>query len=331
LTNVYIGSSSTPVFKKYKIQPEKDSNCFSIVSKYRSLDLISEDDKICRKWYQGLKFLIKKVISISEVRKKKLKELSNRKEIISDFWKTEILPNWDTYRKFILIRGNSLNIFNNDLFNKRKPAKFTDLIFYKFKKTGVEEKDKQDMVYLWTMGIPDWLRNKLWSLVISNDLGINENLYNFYLKNIEGLRFFLDQVLHTGKLTPEGNNEIESEFEGIPVYENNKMENNYQTITDPLVHEIITDIHKSYKKFENYISANNIVQAQFKEDMFHLLRVFTYYRPDINYSRQIAYIATILYLNSDDYYQAFVILCNFVIPSYLMKFFRREEVFVRMS
>jgi hypothetical protein len=326
---VYIGSTNTPVFKKYKVPQDRDSNCFSIVSKYRSLDLINDDDKVCRKWYQGLRFLIKKVISISEVRKKKLKELTNRKEIISDFWKTEILPNWDTYRKFILIKGNSLNILNNDLFNKKKPAKFTDLMFFnKFKKTRVEEKDKQDMVYLWTMGIPDWLRNKLWSLVISNDLGINENLYNFYLKNIEGLRFVLDQVLHNEK-TPGADNEIEAEFEGIPVYENNKMvDGDSHTISDPLVNEIITDIHKSYKKFEKYISANNILQAQFKEDMFHLLRVFTYYRPDINYCRQIAYIATVLYLNSDDYYQGFVILCNFVIPSYLMKFFRREEVFV---
>jgi hypothetical protein len=207
------------------------------------------------------------------------------------------------------------------------------MFFNKFKKNKVEDKDKQDVVYLWTMGIPDWLRNKLWTLVISNDLGINENLYNYYAKNTEEFRFILDQILHNkGEITPEGeSNEIETEFEGIPVFENNKMNENYATINDPLMNEIIADIHKSYKRFHKHISANNIVQAQFKEDLFHVLRVFTQYRPDINYCRQIAYIATIIYLNSDDYYQTFVTLSNFIVPTFLIKFFRREEVFVKIN
>ena len=107
LINIYLGTSNSQIFEKFKIPPEYELNCFSIIFNNRSLDLKHEDQKICTKWYHAIKFLIKRTKSIVEVKKKKLKELVNRKEIISDFWRTEILPNWEKYRKFLLIKGNS--------------------------------------------------------------------------------------------------------------------------------------------------------------------------------------------------------------------------------
>ena len=52
--------------------------------------------------------MIKRTKSISEfqINKNNLKEIFNKKEVIEDIWKTEILPNWSNYRKFILLRDN---------------------------------------------------------------------------------------------------------------------------------------------------------------------------------------------------------------------------------
>jgi hypothetical protein len=297
----------------------------------RSLDLRNENQNICKKWYTAIQYLIKKVKSMSEVRKKKLKELSNRKEIISDFWRTEILPNWSEYRKFLIFKGTSGQIqffHNEDLYNyKKKLQKFKSTLTLK----DDNEKEKQNVIYLWTLGIPDWLRKKLWSLVIGNDLEINENLFNFYLKLNEQIEFQEDTAFDRKKFeeTPGYNEEpnIVGEFEGIPVLETNKMiETSYNNIDNPVLNEIILDVHKSYKKFIKNIKTE---EKKFKEDLFKVLRAFNNYRPDIPFSRSIAYISTVLYLNSEDFYLTFINLCNFIIPSFLRNFLIKDELYIK--
>ena len=345
LTTVYMGTSNSQILEKYNIPPDFELNCFSIIGTKRSLDLRHEDQKLAKKWYQAIKYFIKRFKSMSEVRKKKLKELSNRKEIISDFWRTEILPNWEQYRKFLLIKGNNnaQNIFfsNNEFYRKKKENLKKNIFSKDTSKNSkliLEEKDKQDVVYLWTLGIPEWLRKKLWYLVISNDLDITENMFNFFLKRAELIEFEGDAVLDRKNMqetTPgfSENPQIVGEFDGVPIVEdtNNKMiETCYKNLYNPLLNEIILDVHKSYKKFEKTIKLNLIEEKKFKEDLFKILRCFVNFRCDITYTRQIAYIASILYLNSDDYFQAFVLLSNFIIPSFLLKFLTREEIFIKV-
>jgi hypothetical protein len=334
--NIYLGTSNSQIFGKYKIPPEYELNCFSIIFNNRSLDFKHEDQKISIKWYNAIKFLIKRIKSMAEVKKKKLKELSNRKEIISDFWRTEILPNWEKYRKFLLIKGNSncQNQFftNNEIYKK----KFKNLQTSTNKKTKliIEEKDKQDVVYLWFLGIPNWLRKKLWSLVIANDINFNENLFNFYLKKNENIEFDEDILTDRNinlEMTPKARNEkIMAEIKGIQVVDDNKMiDGPFYKLNNPLVNEIISDVQKSYRRFEEQIKSENVEEKIFKVELFKILRIFTNYRPDITYSRPIAYIATVFYLNSEDFYQSFILTSNFIIPSFLTKFLIRDEIFIK--
>ena len=111
VNNIYMGYSNSKIFEKYKIPPEFDSCCISITSSSRTLDLRNDDESICRKWFQAIKFLIKRTKSISEfqINKNNLKEIINKKEVIVDIWKTEILPNWHNYRKFILLKENRID------------------------------------------------------------------------------------------------------------------------------------------------------------------------------------------------------------------------------
>jgi hypothetical protein len=358
LINVYIGTSNSIIFNRYKIRPEYELNCFSILSEKRTLDLRHEDSKIVKKWSQAIKYLIKRVISKFEVKKKKLKELSNRKEIISDFWRTEILPNWTHYRDSLLIKGeNVYQIFsNNEIYKRNLKNKFlnkksSDTGKFQEKKK-IEEKDKQDVAYLWFLGIPDWLRKKLWSLIITNDLDINENLFNHFLRKNEMIEFYGDTAVDRGnqqEVTPgefdeqnlnpnlnsnnlRPNQKIVGEYDGIPIIEDSEpkiTEMRDNNVTDPLLNEIIIDVHKCYRKFEDYIKMNNLENKKFKEDLFKILRIFTNYRPDITYSRQIGYITTIFYLNSEDYYQAFVLSSNFIVHSFLTNFLNKDEIFMK--
>lgn len=277
---------------------------------------------------------------MSEVSKKKLKELSNRKEIISDFWRTEILPNWNTYRKILLLKGkeNSPMMNNEELYNyKKKIQKFNFFLLRKNKNADQKEKEKEtNVLYLWFLGIPDWLRNKLWSLVMSNDLEINENLFNFFLKKSEKIEFHEQTVIDRLSIehsTPGFNKEpkIIGELDGIPILESTKLvETRFINIENPILNEIICDVHKSHKKFQRIIEKNSIEEKKFKEDLFVILRIFSMYRPDIPYTRSIAYIATVLYLNNDDFYQTFVSLSNFIIPSFLLKFLIKDEMYMKI-
>ena len=58
----------------------------------------------------------------------------------------------------------------------------------------------------------------------------------------------------------------------------------------------------------------------FKEDVLVIVRSFCFFRLDIIYRSEITQIASFIYLNTDNYYDAFRILCNFIIQSYLFDY-----------
>ena len=332
LINVYIGTSNSLIFNKSNIPPEYELNCLSVIGAKISLGLYCENTKIIKSWYKALKFLIKRAKSAWEVENKKIKELTNRKEIISDFWRTEILPNWSHYRKYLLVKGDlncQMRFFTNDEIYK----KFTDSV-EKRNKLTVEEKEKGNVVYLWFLGIPDWLRKKLWSLVISNNLNINENLFNYFLMKNQEMDSHNDTTINKENFADAYEKAKDRKFsfglDSLAI--NNKTKFFHLGLTNSnntLLNDIVIDIQKSFKKFEIPIRDANIEENKFKEDLFITLRIFTNYRPDINYSRPIAYIATILYLNSEDFYHAFILCCNFIIPSFLTKFLTKDEVVIK--
>jgi hypothetical protein len=340
LINVYIGTSNSDVFSKNKVPPEFELNCFSILGEKRTLDLKHEDIKVTREWFKAVKYLIKRAVSKYEIKKKKLKELSNRKEIISDFWRTEIIPKWNLYRNFLLKDQEENNINENNKSRGKSNKKDIKVVNNEQRKsiksvlsTGqpkivINEKDRQEVAYLWFLGIPSWLRKNMWTLIISNNLNINENLFNFFLQKIESIEFNGDDVTERRMSFKMGD---ENEGGGIKYCETNFNENENSTChnDDPLFYEIVHDVRKCYQKYGEFAVNLNIEEKKFKEDLFKLIRIFTNYRPDITYSRPLAYISTIFYMNSEDYYQTFVLIANFIIPSFFSKFLNRDEIFVK--
>jgi len=97
---------------------------------------------------------------------------------------------------------------------------------------------------------------------------------------------------------------------------------------EPLLNEIIIDIINISKKYAGEIDANGIQRLTLQKELFEIIRVFCMSRPDVTYSKQITYISLILYLNSENFYTAFVNFSNIMISSYLIKFLTNDEIFV---
>lgn len=115
LLEVYIGTNSK-IFEKYNVPLEFDRFCFSIESTQRTLDLRKDDEKVCKKWYKGIKYLIQK----TNKRKSKILNLNNQMdhqsyniydEVVSNIWKNEVLPNWKIFRQHLELKIN----FKNDI------------------------------------------------------------------------------------------------------------------------------------------------------------------------------------------------------------------------
>jgi hypothetical protein len=337
IKDVYIGVSSSKNFERFKIPPDYDSNCFSITTISRSLDLRKDDENICKKWFHAIRFLLKRTKSLGELKNKSnLKDFINKKEIVSDIWKTEILPNWHIYRKFVIVKGkgtlNAIDGYGNaNVFfsaqkevTRKKKEKFWKILIRSSKSNTekiLDDKDKSEFLFLWTLGLPQWLRKKIWYLVIGNESGVSENLFNHHLKLVENVNF--EELL---KLAGCNNINKNSNFNyPFPL----KLKARLHVSEDPILNEIINDVLKISLKYFNEIRDENLEFETFVQDLFKVVRVFTLFRPDITYSKQITYISTIILLNSENYYSAFVSLANFSISSFVMKFLTRDEIYVR--
>ena len=90
--------------EKYKLPPSFDSLCFSIVTNERTLDLRGEDENICKKWFNAIKFISKKNFNIKGLKNNKelMNDFKKREEVVESIWKNEIIPNWAIYREFIV-------------------------------------------------------------------------------------------------------------------------------------------------------------------------------------------------------------------------------------
>jgi len=99
---------------------------------------------------------------------------------------------------------------------------------------------------------------------------------------------------------------------------------------DVVLIDIINDVQKLARRFREQITKQNIEENNFKQDLYKMLRAFTLYRPDLAYSRSIAYLASIFLLNCENYYLGFVCLANIIIPNHLSRFFLRDEKFIKL-
>ena len=277
---------------------KKFNNYFSIVlntNKY--YEFYHQTEGISKKWVNSINYLLQnKNRNLESIDKIKLE-----KNEISNIWQTEIIPNWTTYRKYLHDK-NKENYFTKKLkSNKKRMCRKKDI------KENIEilKENNEEILYLWTLGLPPWLRKYLWNIVIWNELEITENLFQGYEKEIK------KEILKTSNIT----NRISKSTYNTSLISGEDLKNN-------LLKDIKNDIQSYYNKNINII--NNENKPNFKEEVLIIVRSFCLFRLDILYTKEITELAAFIYLNSDNYYIAFRILCNLIIPSYLFDFLQND-------
>lgn len=158
------------------------------------------------------------------------------------------------------------------------------------------------------IGSTPWCRKNLWKLVISNELEITETLFQGYIKTIFRETVIPNKNINHNKIS-------KSSYNSSLISISEDIKNN-------LIKDITNDIELNYKKYENIIKAEK--KSNFKEDIYIIVRSFCFFRLDVLYTKEITELSSFIYLNTDNYYDAFRILCNLVIPSYLFDLIQND-------
>ena len=317
INNVYIGINSSKLFEKFNIPLNEDQQCMSIICENNlTLALQNDNEATTKKWYYALKYTInhnklyeKGNLTLKEEDRKYFDSESDMK--ISQLWRNDILLNWKYYRKYL--EGN----FDRKELKKIQENHSSDGKIEIVDETNgedtVEIYDKYQFFKYWELGLPKFIRKKLWPIIIGNRAGITENLVEYYSKNIELLDFKQLNVLYLNYL------------------KNKKEQDEIIFSEDILMNQIINDILKiTNNKYQLEIFNLQMTKETFAHSLFKIIRIFTLYRQDIIYSKEIAYISTIFLLNSENYFQALVNMVNFVLDSPGIKFIQKNEQFIKI-
>ena len=317
INNVYIGINSSKLFEKYNIPLSDDQQCISIICENNiTIALKNDNEATTKKWFYALKYLI----NYNRLNEKGRKELNEEEwkycdsesdMKISQLWRNEILLNWKYYRKYL--EGN---------YNRKELKKIKENSSSNGKIEIVDENNGEDTVEIFNkykffeyleLGLPKFLRKKLWPIIIGNRAGITENLVEYYSKNIEILDFKQLNTLYLDYL------------------QNKKEREEIKFSDDIVMNQLINDILKiTNSKYQLYISNMQMSPENFANSLFKIIRIFTLYRQDIIYSKEIAYISAIFLLNSENYFQALVNMVNFILDSPGIKFIQKNEEFIKI-
>ena len=317
INNVYLGINSSKLFEKFNIPLSDDQQCMSILCENNLiLALQNDNEATTKKWYYALKYLInhnklyeKKNKTLNEEDRKYYDSESDMK--ISQLWRNEILLNWKYYRKYL--EGNYDRKELKKIKENHSSNGKIEMVDENNGEDTVEIYDKYTFFEYWELGLPKFIRKKLWPIIIGNRAGITENLVEYYSKNIETLDFKQLNALYLN-------------------YLQNKQEREEITFSeDYLMNQILNDILKiTNTKYQLEIFNLQISPENFADSLFKIIRIFTLYRQDIIYSKEIAYISTIFLLNSENYFQALVNMVNFVLDSPGIKFIQKNEEFIKI-
>ena len=313
IIDIFLGTNHGENIKKYlKAFPkeeENQNNFISIVCNKEQFDLKSTKTTDGIKWYKALKTLImsSKKENKNTQKNKNESEQNKIKEEIEYIW-NHILGKWEIYGNYLLFKCLDHSNYLPDLNFEGKPQ--PKIEFFEDKKTPLlklvhnflkEIKDKvskkegkleyHEFIGLCQLGIPEFIREKIWPILIGNKSGITNSIYNSLKEKIAQINNFEDLELK---------------------YEKNAS---IIFIDNFIINKMIKDIIKiKYLFYEEYSQKTttkegmNLVMSK----VYSICRCFYLYRYDIPYSKNIISIIYILLLNNISEEDAFICINNII-------------------
>lgn len=93
---------------------------------------------------------------------------------------------------------------------------------------------------------------------------------------------------------------------------------------------MIKDLDNALKFFQEQIKDIENESMTIKNNILKIIKVLLNFRQDISYSKPLMFLAMFFYFNSDNYYNAFVNLTNFISKSFLYKYLTKDEIYVNI-
>ena len=241
--------------------------------------------QVIKNWINAIENLIQKrnKILAAIYKEEKISE-----EEISNIWQNEFLSNWSFYRKYVIKKKNKIN--DNSFVYKPN-----------------DDKRKAKLFKIWSFGLPFWLRESMWKIIIGNELNITLTLFQGYynLATEEFENSFKDK----NSIINGSSDIIEEDYDELEL--------------------IIKDCDKVIKRFKKYLGTN-IDIINFKQEIYKIVRSFCFYRPDILYSKIISEFAVIFYnIFEKNEFDTFIILSNFIINNYFFWHIQNDSLYMK--
>ena len=338
IIDVYNGiNNNSELINEYiKLFPEERKEADSFITiktagKLVCLKANIQEDAIS--WFKALKSLV--ILSKKNIENNKI-ELENEteqlrklmKKKVKDIWNTFILPYWEIYGHYLqykmqnkiydknkskdVISKNGLIVEEKMTYSLKEKNQFIDEAKKKLNINYINILDYNEFFYLYSIGLPNNLRVKIWTLLIGNRCGLTNNLYQSYLGFI---------------------NDIDFE-ELINEYNKNKTIDEFLDNSDEdedikfVLNQIIIDIIESRNLFKSKLDYKEEDKILLK--IYKIVRVFFLVRPDICYNKSIVIFSFIFLFIFKDEFISFKNIFNLICSTNNLQYYIKDENYIKI-
>ena len=307
--DVFNGIEHSENIKKYiKSNPKelKEKNNFiTIISNRKQINLKSTSLQTALLWYKALKSLVLKTKNENMKKNSKaLNEMNTQFKLqLEELWKDFILPKWNIYGNYILIKLKKKNKINIDK-EVNTPKKNIDTIIKDTENDKILE--YSDFFEFFSLGLPSFCRGTIWKLLIGNPCYITELLYENYLKQVEPQNFNTFDIKYHEDINTIFNREYN-------------------------INQMIADIIKTKDIFLSDLIRLNIDQEQIMNESYNILRIFFLIRNDLIYKKSIVPLIYVFLMVDENEYNAFSNVYNLICNSDIIKFYIGDEDYINKN
>ncbi len=326
IENVHNGIEKSKLISDYiKANPNESNepnNFITINTTTKSYCIKALFPETALSWFKALKSLViqYKNINISNNSNNNNLRIRKMKYTVKKIWYTKIIPNWDLYGNYLNYRAKNkitymifLNKKNTIANNKNILEKTTfsleerELFITEAKNKVIEtaDFDYNEFLYLYNFGLPNKLREKLWTLLIGNSCGINKQLFDKFKEKIKPFDF--EDLIK----------EYDQNKNTIIKDDNNKDKKKVnQKISD------ILDLKDTFI-IKYTISPNKILSS-----VYNISQILFLMRPDFKYNKSILSICYLFILVFKDEYLSFCNLYNLICSTCMLQYYHKNERFI---
>ena len=326
IEDVYNGIDNSELIsdfiKSYPNESKEGSNFISIKIPNKEVCIKANTQEIALSWFKALKSLVLQVSKIINKKNRgedkvgKLKKLLYIK--VKEIWNKYILPHWNVYGQFLEYKiKNKINDIKKDDNNSKSnlleekmkfslsaQSKFISNIKKKLSENVYNYLDYNEFLFLYKIGIPDYLRSKIWTLLIGNTCGITLDLYKSFFNLIQNIDF--EELIK--------NKNLEEYLETIEEDEENKF----------IINQILTDILEIKDTFISGIEKPYKILWK----VYRIVRIFFLMRPDISYNKSLINFSFIFILVCEDEFISFRNIFNLICSNNTLQYYLKNENYI---